>query len=81
LTFAGHSSARRIVAGGRRSLARPAPDQPARGFIDILRPPDSVIVQTTPTVDRALRSIGDDRWEDADVIVTVSPAPDALRSS
>ena len=50
-----------------------------RTFLDLIRPPDSVSVQTTTTAERALRLSGQDRWEDAGVVVATSPLQGSLR--
>ncbi|HYN06313.1 MAG TPA: hypothetical protein VES67_02885 [Vicinamibacterales bacterium] len=50
-----------------------------RTFLDLIRPPDSVIVQTTSTAERSLRRSGQDRWEDGGVVVTTSPGQGSLR--
>jgi alpha-galactosidase len=49
-----------------------------RSFIDLSRPPDSVLAQTAAP-DRALRLVREGRWEDGDLSVVVSPVQGALR--
>jgi len=63
------------------AVNRQSPPQTAssHAFLDIIRPPDSVVVQTSPTTERALRKTGDTRWEDGGVVVDVSAASSALR--
>jgi alpha-galactosidase len=64
-----------IVARGRVRLT-----QASTSFASIIRPPDSVIAQTTMAgPDRALRSTGAGRYEDAGIIVTTEPVSGALR--
>jgi len=48
-----------------------------RSFIDLYRQPDSVVVQLTPTSERPLRLAANGRWEDANVLATITPARDA----
>ena len=60
--------------------AAPAPQRaPARAFLDIARPPDTVTVQVTPTSERTLRPSGPNRWEDGDVAVTFAASQGALQ--
>jgi len=51
---------------------------PARTFLDIRRPPDSLLVQTS-TGDRTLRLAREGRWEDGDLVVSLSPTSDGQR--
>ena len=46
--------------------------------LSLLRQPDSVIVQTGAP-DRTLRLGRDNRWEDADILVTIAPVDGAMR--
>jgi len=50
----------------------------APSFLDLRRPPASVIAQLTPTTDRALRAVANGRWEAAGISVTIASAPDAI---
>ncbi|HEV8123110.1 MAG TPA: twin-arginine translocation signal domain-containing protein [Gemmatimonadales bacterium] len=59
------------VTGPDRGLA----DSP--GFLDLLRPPDSVMLQAE-TGDRPLRPVGAGRWTDEDVAVTTIVRPGVL---
>src|SRR5678816_3806417 len=62
------------------SRARVPSTQQSTSFADIIRPPDSVIAQTTATgPDRVLRSTQAGRYEDAGLIVTTAPVAGALR--
>jgi alpha-galactosidase len=79
-----------VVAAGLSSVrpgdaARPdsaavsaAQEAPPRTFLDLIRPPDNVIVQAA-SLDRPLRAAGQGRWADGDLSVTVSEATGALR--
>jgi alpha-galactosidase len=51
----------------------------SRTFLDLLRPPDTVSIQTTSAAERSLRLTRQDRWEDAGTIVTTSLNDAALR--
>jgi alpha-galactosidase len=51
-------------------------DVASRSFIDLHRQPDSVLVQLTPTSERALVAGANGRWENAGVSVAIAPAPD-----
>jgi alpha-galactosidase len=74
-----------MTAGLSLSASEGLPgDHPAQAaqpgtFLDLIRPPDSVIVQTTSTAERSLRLAGQDRWEDAGIVVTSSRSEGALR--
>lgn len=57
---------------------RAAQSTPPGGLLDLRRPPDSVIVQTTAP-DRALRLVREDRREDGDIAVTIASIDDSLR--
>jgi alpha-galactosidase len=58
--------------------ARLAPAAPRAGFLNILRSPDLVVVQSESTELRLVASSGD-RWVNGDVVVTTSPESGALR--
>jgi alpha-galactosidase len=48
-------------------------------FLDLMRPPDTVSVQTTSAADRSLRLAGQNQWEDVSTVVTTSLNDGALR--
>jgi alpha-galactosidase len=52
---------------------------PPRGFLDVTRPPDSVIVQLTATAERSLRPAGPERWSDGDIGVEFAARQGALQ--
>ena len=67
-----------LPAFSRRSVrADASPLAPTRGFIDLLRPPDLVAVQTE-TADLRLDRAGAGRWTKDDVVVTTTERTDAL---
>ena len=50
-----------------------------RTFLDLIRPPDTVIVQTTSTAERSLPRTGQGRWEEGGLLVTTVPDRRVLR--
>ena len=71
-----------VVAGFAQFVPRFGPDQsptPVPGAVfNLRRPPDSVVVQTTPG-DRTLKLGREGRWEDGDLAVITSIVDTALR--
>jgi len=66
-----------IPASGIEAIG-PDPGRAASpGFLDLLRPPDSVMLQAE-SGDRRLRPVGGDRWADEDVGVTTTVRPGML---
>lgn len=61
-------------SGGATSTDRQAPSS----FLDLLRPPDSIIVQTTEG-DHRLRPGTDGRWQDGALTITLVQRPESLR--
>src|SRR5262245_16521367 len=77
-----HLTAGLSIAGWARMGRHRAPLLQATSsltFLDLMRPPDTVGIQTTSAADRALRAAGQARWEDAGTIVTTSLNDGALR--
>jgi len=65
--------------GIQRGRAGTAPGGASPTFADVLRSPDSIVVQTQPNgPDRTLHATGGGRWEDADVIVGCTPGANLL---
>jgi len=64
-------------AGRPRAPALQA--SPSATFLDLIRPPDTVSVQTTSAAERSLRPAGPNRWEDTGTAVTASLTDGALR--
>jgi alpha-galactosidase len=70
-----------LLLPAAKVVRRPRLTWPAgtpRGFIDLRRPPDSIVAQTVGG-DRRLKSAADGRWQDGDVSVTLRDAKDAVR--
>lgn len=67
-----------LVGSGQTRAASMAAVQGSPSFIDLRRPPDSVVVQLTPTTERALRAGSNERWEDAGISVTFVSGREAL---
>src|SRR5689334_1035795 len=66
------------LAGLAPLALRSTQTPPQRSFVDIRRPPDSVLAQTGAG-DRTLRTIREGRWEDGDLIVTLVAVMGATR--
>jgi hypothetical protein len=62
----------------RRATFRSADSAPHRGFLDLLRPPNLVAVQSE-TGELRLDSSSDGHWANGDVVVTTLPEAGALR--
>jgi alpha-galactosidase len=60
------------------ALVRPADSTPSRGFLDLGRPPDLVVMQGE-TGELRLDSSSSGHWAKNDVVVTTLPEGDALR--
>src|SRR4029079_8639091 len=65
-------------SGARFSSGR-APRSAAPLFVDLKRAPQSVLVQTTSATDRALRRGAPARWEDGDVVVSLTVTETGVR--
>jgi alpha-galactosidase len=74
------SAAAGVRPGSDHGLTPATPQRTTpRGFLDLTRPPDSVLVQLTATSERTLRPSGQNRWEDGDIAVTFAENQGALQ--
>jgi alpha-galactosidase len=64
-------------ARNSRDTTSPLASSPSRGFLDIRRPPDAVMVQGA-SGDRRLSRDSTGRWTSDDIVVTTDERPDAL---